>query len=1261
MTVAPPTSKITFTKVDSTGFTAEDNVLTATGSIGAIDSDPGATLSWAVSNPSGKFGTMAIDASGAWSYTLSNTSSKVQGLGQGDTASDSFTIIVTDSNGATAKQKVVVQIAGSNDDPAIKSATATATVKEMAGVSGGVPVVVAALSVVGPTDSAAGSIGFTDDTSDSHTVSWAATSADPLGTFSAALAQESTGGKTGQASWTFSVADSALDFLAAGQKQVETWDVTVADGKGGTARQAVAVTLLGANDAPVVAPGGTSTATLGTVAGGTAGTVLSRGGAFGFSDLDLTDTHKVSVAANGSGYIGTLKPVLLADSTGGATGQVGWTFSASNGALQALAGPVDQSYTVKVNDGHGGTATQVVTVSLTNAPENTAPTITVGPTDTASAAVTDDAAAVTLTAGGTLSFADVDLGDSHGVSVKPQAGALGSVTASLIGDSTGTGHGSLAWNYQVDESAVQSLAAGERAVDKFTIAVDDGHGGVATRTVKVAIVGANDAPVVANALSDQSATTASPFTFSVPADTFSDPDASDTLAYSATLADGSPLPAWLSFDPSTGLFSGTPGAGDGGTLAIDVVATDTAGASAVASFNLGVGGGGGPSPFTAIDPASSTADAAQITNAVLGSTPGITVDPSSLYMVAGPSSAMYYDGSLAPLGIGPGLLITSGGMPGTYNSVGYFGVDNGMAGDPALDAVVNTVFSTQSYDATTLSFSFNVSDPAVTGVTFKAVFGSDEYPEWVDQFVDIGVVLVNGVNVAYFNNDPAAPLSVIGSNLAANYFIDNTGNLDTPSFGGVAVPGVPSTLPIEYDGVSHVLNISAPVHQGLNTIKIGIADTGDHIYDSGLFISDLVSTDVPFSGVQLDIEGTENDDNLVGTSLSETFNAKGGNDTVHAGDGNDTLLGGDGNDTLYGEGGDDFLDGGSGTNTLYGGAGNDTFQHSTGVDHIDGGDGIDTLKIDHSGGTTGETVVLGQPLGDGTTVVNVEILEFHGGSGNDNITGGQYNDLLFGGAGNDTLAGLGGNDTIDGGTGIDTAVFSGKSSSFQITNTATGIFQVTDLRGGSPDGTDTLTNVEFAQFTDKTIDLSALGHAGVTIQGTAGDDTIDITTGTTVAGQPQPTNFGDTINGNGGDDIIVAGAGNDTILGGAGNDTIHGGDGNDTIVGGSGEDEMYGGLGADTFTFNSINDSLVAKPDQIADFRPDQGDKIDLHAIDAIAGGADDAFTLVNALTMQAGQLTLTKSSDGWLVQGDTTGSGVADFSINVGTDIKPTAASFIL
>src|SRR5262252_5766020 len=45
-------------------------------------------------------------------------------------------------------------------------------------------------------------------------------------------------------------------------------------------------------------------------------------------------------------------------------------------------------------------------------------------------------------------------------------------------------------------------------------------------------------------------------------------DTGDSLAYTATAADGSALPAWLSFNAATRTFSGTPAAGNVGTLAV---------------------------------------------------------------------------------------------------------------------------------------------------------------------------------------------------------------------------------------------------------------------------------------------------------------------------------------------------------------------------------------------------------------------------------------------------------------------------------------------------------------------------------------------------------------------------------------------------------------------------------------------------------------------------------------------------------------------
>ncbi len=365
-------------------------------------------------------------------------------------------------------------------------------------------------------------------------------------------------------------------------------------------------------------------------------------------------------------------------------------------------------------------------------------------------------------------------------------------------------------------------------------------------------------------------------------------------------------------------------------------------------------------PFTVYSGADNTA----LTNALLAPGSGITIAPGSIVLKAsGQDAVNFYDGSLAPLGIGAGLLLTSGTTPGTVNTVGWFGTDNSgtsgfLNGDANIDAVVNTVFQTQSYDATTLSFDFTVADPAATSVSFDVVFGSDEFPEWVDQFVDSAIVMVNGVNYALFNHDPLHPLSVVSANLAAGYFQDNAGNV----------------LPIEYDGVSHVLKIVAPIIPGAsNHIKIGIADTGDHIYDSGVFLANFTAGNIPGSGVIIvpPISGTDNSDNLTGTLKDEYFDLKAGDDTCYAGAGDDIVVAGSGNDSVFGGSGADQLKGDAGDDNLDGGIGNDTAVYA--------GPSTDYSVAVVSGGFTITDSKTG-PASEGTdTLTNIELAKFSNG------------------------------------------------------------------------------------------------------------------------------------------------------------------------------------------------------------------------------------------------------------------------------------------
>jgi hypothetical protein len=123
--------------------------------------------------------------------------------------------------------------------------------------------------------------------------------------------------------------------------------------------------------------------------------------------------------------------------------------------------------------------------------------------------------------------------------------------------------------------------------DSFVLRVTDADGGTAEITVQVTVTPVNDAPVVANPPADQSVNVGQELSFVFPENTFADVDDA-VLSYSATLADGSPLPAWLGFNPATRTFGGTPASGDIGSILIKLTATDSGALSVHTGFAIHV-------------------------------------------------------------------------------------------------------------------------------------------------------------------------------------------------------------------------------------------------------------------------------------------------------------------------------------------------------------------------------------------------------------------------------------------------------------------------------------------------------------------------------------------------------------------------------------------------------------------------------------------------------------------------------------------------
>ncbi|TRZ56060.1 MAG: hypothetical protein D4S02_16520, partial [Rhodocyclaceae bacterium] len=368
------------------------------------------------------------------------------------------------------------------------------------------------------------------------------------------------------------------------------------------------------------------------------------------------------------------------------------------------------------------------------------------------------------------------------------------------------------------------------------------------------------------------------------------------------------------------------------------------------------------------------------------------------------------------------------------------------------------------------------------------------------------------------------------------------------------------------------------------------------------------------------IDGTDAADTLIGTDA---------NDWIVAGAGNDTVTAGAGNDNIKGGAGDDSIDGGEGTDTAaYAGKVTDfTVSRNAGgsltVKDNAGGEGTDTLTNVEALTFAGQSVNLtptfwantsteswAQNTATGTVfddVIDADALHDANGAGTyrDWINAGGGDDLIQAGKGGDNIEGGDGNDTIDGGVvtenRLDPAIdvwnvenharYSGLSSRYEISphtdtdGTITGVadgsyYTVKDLRAGSPDGTDTVFNIDVLDFTDKQVRLTPeyyLQREQVWDQATT--QFKEVVRGVNVTGTP----FSDMAGALPGDAAAqTAFAGSDRLEGRGGNDTLYGGDGADTLRGDKGDDMLVGGAGrsstsTSTWDWNGISGNDVAE------------------------------------------------------------------------------------
>lgn len=226
-----------------------------------------------------------------------------------------------------------------------------------------------------------------------------------------------------------------------------------------------------------------------------------------------------------------------------------------------------------------------------------------------------------------------------------------------------------------------------------------------------------------------------------------------------------------------------------------------------------------------------------VQNVLLGG--GVVV--SNIQYQGAAASIGYFNGANTNIGLNEGIIMTTGTIFNTGNAADRFGphgpndvpnagVDNNQPGNGLLTNIVGTT----TYNATVLSFDFI---PFADLVEFRYVFGSEEYPEYVgSQFNDVFGFFITGpgigtnVNIARIPGTNV-PVTINNVNAGSNsqFFVDNGS--------GSVAPQNSSPFYVQYDGFTQVLTARASVICGEKyRIILAIADVGDGIYDSGIFL-----------------------------------------------------------------------------------------------------------------------------------------------------------------------------------------------------------------------------------------------------------------------------------------------------------------------------------------------------------------------------------------------------------------------------------------
>ncbi|MFH0864987.1 MAG: choice-of-anchor L domain-containing protein [Bacteroidota bacterium] len=217
---------------------------------------------------------------------------------------------------------------------------------------------------------------------------------------------------------------------------------------------------------------------------------------------------------------------------------------------------------------------------------------------------------------------------------------------------------------------------------------------------------------------------------------------------------------------------------------------------------------------------------------------GVTV--SNITMTGLPAMyGSFTNGATTNLGFDAGVILCTGNVTDIAQAGSAFmSLDQLQAGDANL----NAISSAGTFDACVLEFDFI---PLNDTIQFRYVFGSEEYPEWVNStYNDIFAFFLTGPNPAGGNYTNQNVAIIPGTALPVS--INNINNV-TPSYPQYYVDNASGTT-IVFDGFTTPLTaLAAVIPCSTYHMKFAIADVGDGVYDSGVFLEESSFSSTGFS------------------------------------------------------------------------------------------------------------------------------------------------------------------------------------------------------------------------------------------------------------------------------------------------------------------------------------------------------------------------------------------------------------------------------